>query len=98
MSATAQSTAWISTKTMLASPKPNQINASGRSAIDGSGLNIAVKVSSRSAPMRLMLANAVNSAAITSPAAYPLNNRLNVYTAALGSSPEATARIILVLP
>ena len=52
----------------LLSPRPNQISASGSSAIDGSGLNIAVNVSSRSAPMRDTLANAVSNAANTSPA------------------------------
>ncbi len=62
-SATAHSTACTSTKMTLLSPKPNQISASGSSAIDGSGLNMAVSVSSRSAPMRDTLANAVSNAA-----------------------------------
>ncbi len=52
----------------LLSPRPNQISASGSSAIDGSGLNIAVNVSSKSAPMRETLAKAVSNAAKTSPA------------------------------
>lgn len=43
--------------------------ASGSSAIDGSGLNIAVRTSSRSAPIRVVLANAVNSQASIRPAA-----------------------------
>ena len=66
-SATAQSTACTSTKMTLLSPRPNQINASGSRAIDGSGLNIAVNVSSRSAPMRDTLANAVSNAAKNKP-------------------------------
>ena len=59
-SATAHSTACTSTKITLLSPRPNQINASGNSAIEGNGLNIAVNVSSRSAPMRATLAKAVS--------------------------------------
>jgi hypothetical protein len=37
LSATAHNTAWIRTKMTLPSPSPNQISASGSSAIDGSG-------------------------------------------------------------
>ena len=55
-SATAHSTEWISTKTRLPLPRPNQISASGSSAIAGSGLNIEVSVSSRSVPMREVMA------------------------------------------
>jgi len=43
--------------------QPNQSSASGRSAMDGSGLNIEVSVSSRSVPMRVAVASAVSSAA-----------------------------------
>jgi len=50
------------------------MSASGNSAIDGSGLNIDVRVSSRSAPTRVALANAVRSPASTRPAAYPLRS------------------------
>jgi hypothetical protein len=68
-SATDQSTAWMSTKMMLPSPSPNQIIASGRSAIDGSGLNMEVSVSRRSAPTRVVIASAVASPANRSPSA-----------------------------
>ena len=59
-------------KDKLPLPSPNQIMASGSSAIDGRGLNIAVSVSRRSAPTRVMLANAVSSPARSRPATYPL--------------------------
>ena len=60
-------TACTSTKTMLPLPSPNQMSASGRSAIAGSGLNIAVRVSSRSVPMREAMARTVTRRASTSP-------------------------------
>src|SRR6476660_5995952 len=40
LSATGHNTEWISTNTRLPLPRPNQISASGNSAIAGSGLNI----------------------------------------------------------
>src|SRR5690554_4574955 len=81
-SATAHNTAWISTKIMLALPRPNQIIDKGSKAIDGNGLNIEVNVSSRSAPTRVALANAVSSAAMSSPAIYPCNrSEIDVHVA-----------------
>ena len=68
-SATGHSTEWISTNDRLSGVSPNQISASGNSAIAGSGLNIAVSVSSRSEPMRVVVANVVSTAAIATPAA-----------------------------
>ena len=67
-SATAHSTEWISTKTRLPLPSPNQISASGSNAIAGSGLNIDVSVSSRSVPMRDVIATTVSTAASAMPA------------------------------
>ena len=46
---------------MLPAPSPNQINASGSSAIAGNGLNIDVSISSRSVPIRDVIATTVNS-------------------------------------
>ena len=67
LSATAHSTEWISTNTMLPAPSPNQISASGKSAIAGSGLNIAVSVSRKSVPIREVMAMTVKSAASAMP-------------------------------
>ena len=53
---------------MLFAPSPNQMRAIGRSAIEGSGLNIDVRISSKSAPIRVTLAKAVKSPAKKSPA------------------------------
>ena len=68
-SATAHSTEWISTNTRLPLPSPNQINASGNSAIAGSGLNIEVSVSRKSVPTRELIATVVSTAASAMPAA-----------------------------
>ena len=68
LSATAHSTEWMSTKTMLPTPRPNQINAKGSSAIAGNGLNIAVSVSRKSVPIRELMATTVSSAASAMPA------------------------------
>src|SRR5882672_5574114 len=56
LSATGHSTEWISTNTRLPLPRPNQISASGNSAIAGSGLNIAVMVSRKSVPIWVEMA------------------------------------------
>ena len=56
LSATTQSTEWISTKTRLPLPRPNHRRASGSRAMAGSGLNMLVSVSSRSLPMRVLMA------------------------------------------
>ena len=69
MSATAHSTEWTSTNMMEASPSPNQMSASGRSAMAGSGLKAEVSVSSRSVPIRDMMASAVNVMASARPSA-----------------------------
>ena len=55
------------TKTMLAVPSPNHSIASGRSAMAGSGLNIAVQVERKSAPMRCALAHSTSAADSASP-------------------------------
>ena len=68
LSATGHSTEWISTNTRLPLPRPNQISASGNSAIAGSGLNIAVMVSRKSVPIRVEIARMVKIAASTMPA------------------------------
>ena len=68
LSATGHSTEWISTNTRLPLPRPNQISASGNSAIAGSGLNIAVMVSRKSVPMRVEIARMVKIAARMMPA------------------------------
>ena len=62
LSATAQSTEWMVTKTMLAVPSPNHGIASGSSAMAGRGLNIAVQVERKSAPMRCALAHSTRAA------------------------------------
>ena len=67
-SATGHSTEWISTNTRLPLPRPNQISASGRSAIAGNGLNIAVSVSRKSLPTREVIASAVSTDARNMPA------------------------------
>ena len=69
LSATAHSTECTSTNMMERSPSPNQISASGSSAIAGNGLNAEVSVSSRSLPMRDIMASAVNTRAKASPMA-----------------------------
>ena len=67
LSATAHSTEWMVTKTMLAVPSPNHSIASGSSAMAGSGLNIAVHVERKSAPMRCALAHNTSAADSASP-------------------------------
>ncbi|MNH19720.1 hypothetical protein D3C79_794660 [compost metagenome] len=49
-SASAQSTECTSTKIRLLSPSPNHSKARGNKAIAGNGLNIEVRVPSRSRP------------------------------------------------
>ena len=51
----------------LLSPRPNQISAIGSSAIDGNGLNIDVRISSKSAPIRVALAKAVKQTGENKP-------------------------------
>ena len=68
LSATAHSTECTITKTR-GRPRPNQRSASGRSAIAGNGLNMAVNVESRSVPTLVVTAAVVNSAAAASPIA-----------------------------
>src|SRR5262249_18306149 len=75
------------TKITLLSPRPNQIRAIGNSAIDGNGLNIDVRISRKSAPIRVALANAVNSPAKISPARYPFRSRLSVKDTAANKRP-----------
>ena len=65
LSATAHSTECTSTKIRLPAPRPNQIRASGSSAIAGSGLNIAVMVSRKSVPIRVLMAKTVSRPAST---------------------------------
>src|SRR5262245_5630567 len=77
------------TKITLLSPRPNQIRAIGNSAIDGNGLNIEVRISRKSAPIRVALAKAVNSPARTRPARYPFKSSVNVNDTALNSWPDA---------
>lgn len=50
-------------------PSPNHSSASGNSAIAGSGLNMAVSVSSTSRPKRVDTASEVSTNASTIPAA-----------------------------
>ena len=69
LSATAQSTEWMMTNTRLGMPRPNQSSASGSSAIAGSGLNIEVRVESRSVPKRVETASVVKAAAMPMPEA-----------------------------
>ncbi|MNT81825.1 hypothetical protein D3C72_2214650 [compost metagenome] len=68
-SASGHSTEWTSTKTRLLVPSPNHSSASGSSAIAGSGLNMAVSVSSISRPKRVDTASEVSTKASTMPAA-----------------------------
>jgi hypothetical protein len=89
LSAIGHSTEWISTNDRLSGVRPNHSSASGSSAIAGSGLNMAVSVSRNSAPMRVMVANVVRSAAIATPALYP-TSRILIDTHTLGSSSPLT--------
>jgi len=57
------------TKTSEGTPSPNQISARGNKAIAGTGLNIAVKVDSKSDPTLVDTAMVVNNAAKSNPAA-----------------------------
>src|SRR5205814_17587 len=61
LSATAHSTEWISTNTRLPLPNPNQISASGNSAMAGKGLNMEVSVSRKSVPMRELIASSFSA-------------------------------------
>src|SRR5262245_9309845 len=76
------------TKITLLSPRPNQINAIGNSAIDGNGLNIEVRISRKSAPIRVALANAVKRPASTRPAMYPFRSNVSVKETARGNCPD----------
>ena len=67
LSATAQSTEWTITNTSEGRPSPNHSRASGSRAMAGRGLNMAVKVESRSVPTRLVTATVVSSAAMMRP-------------------------------
>ena len=87
-SATAHSTECTSTNTRLPIPRPNQINASGNSAIAGSGLNIAVMVSRKSVPIRVVIASTVRMPASTTPALKPIASTCNDAQARSGSTPD----------
>ena len=69
LSATAHSTEWMMTNTSEGVPSPNQIKASGNSAIAGSGLNMAVNVERMRVPIVLATAKVVNTAAKARPQA-----------------------------
>src|SRR3546814_20341903 len=86
---TAHNTECTNTNTRLPSPRPNQIKASGNSAIAGSGLNIAVSVSSKSVPRRLVMARTVRSVASTIPTAYPTNSTRTEFHALSNKPPDA---------
>src|SRR3546814_8842327 len=86
---TAHNTECTNTNTRLPSPRPNQIKASGNSAIAGSGLNIAVSVSSKSVPRRLVMARTVRSVASTIPTAYPTNSTRTEFHAFSNKPPDA---------
>src|SRR5688572_22661173 len=86
----------MSTKITAPCPRPNQMSESGKRAIDGSGLNIAVRVSKRSEPIRLALANALKTAASSNPAAYPFKSSLVVYHVTSGNFPERMDAIMAV--
>src|SRR5262245_42368122 len=76
------------TKMTLLSPRPNQMRAIGNNAIDGSGLNIEVRISRKSAPMRVALAKAVRIPARMSPATYPFRSSVIVNVTARGKRPD----------
>ena len=67
--ATGHSTECTITKTRLGVPSPNQSIDNGKRAIAGRGLNIEVKVESRSEPIRLDTAKELRAAAINNPMA-----------------------------
>src|SRR3979411_847372 len=91
LSATGHSTEWISTNTRLPAPRPNQINASGNSAIAGSGLNIAVMVSRKSVPSLLEIANTVSKPARKVPDAKPIIRTWIELHARFGMTPLPTS-------
>ncbi|MNF99932.1 hypothetical protein D3C84_828510 [compost metagenome] len=66
-SAKAQSTECTSTKIRLFCPRPNHSSASGSSAMAGNGLNIEVRVLSRSRPNCVDTAKVVRANARTMP-------------------------------
>ncbi|MNR19613.1 hypothetical protein D3C85_1364170 [compost metagenome] len=66
-SAKAQSTECTSTKIRLFCPKPNHKSASGNNAMAGNGLNIEVRVLSRSRPNWVDTASVVRANARTMP-------------------------------
>src|SRR2546428_13782158 len=90
LSATDQSTAWMRTKMRLPFPSPNQRTARGKSAIDGSGLNIAVNVSRRSVPSLLAAAKAGGRAAGTGPTGEPCSKKRIEDQDPRGVTPQAT--------
>ena len=92
LSATAQSTEWIMTKTSEGLPRPNQIRASGSSAIAGSGLNIAVSIDSRSEPARVETATVVRTAASARPDAYPIASTCSEVNIRSGNTPVEMSR------
>src|SRR6185369_190846 len=77
------------TKMTLLSPSPNQIRAIGNKAIEGRGLNIDVRISRKSAPIRVALANAVKTPARIRPARYPFRSSVSVNATARNSRPDA---------
>ena len=68
-------------------PSPNQIIASGSKAIAGSGLNIAVTVSRKSVPMRVVIASTVSNPASTTPVVKPIASTWIEAQARSGSTP-----------
>ena len=75
LSETAHRTEWMMTKTSEGVPSPNQISASGRSAIAGSGLNIAVSVVSSPEPRRVETATEVKNRREREPGAVAVGER-----------------------
>ena len=91
LSATAHITECTSTNTKLPTPKPNQMSASGSSAIAGSGLNIAVMVSRKSVPIRVLMANTVSNPASSVPVVKPISSTWIELSARLGIVPLLTS-------
>ena len=76
-----QSTEWTTTKITDFTPRPNHRSASGISAMAGSGLNMAVRVSSTSAPSRVVTATVARTSASAAPMAMPESSTLSDCTA-----------------
>ena len=85
--ATAHSTECTSTNTKLPSPRPNQISASGSSAIAGSGLSMAVIDSRKSVPIRVVIASTVRMNASTTPVVNPIASTCSEARIRSGSTP-----------